>query len=364
MSTRHAVVLLPGGVLPAEPAYAALLEVLGERVDAVVKDLEVYADDEPPPDYSLDTEVEGILREADAHGFDRFHLVGYSGGGASSLAFAAEHGERLLSLALLEPAWAGNERHRRRRRSGSASVRSSRCRPTSSWRGSCDCNSRPVSSRRRRPTARPRRGWPSAPRVCAPSSTRSTTAISTSKRCGRSTGRSTSRSAAAATPTTTAEWPSGWPRSSPTSRSRRSRSATTSTRRTGSSPSALQLAARTLGARRSVTRSSATVPSPAYLDHRIDWLGDPSSTSCLRARVRAKGARLETAPAMTRPDHRLRIWQVGARLRDSSAPGRRDATRATPSPNSSPDPLETAIAGSAMLQDAEKGGRRHALRWH
>jgi len=36
--------------------------------------------------------------------------VGYSGGGASSLSFAALHGERLLSLALLEPAWAGNQR--------------------------------------------------------------------------------------------------------------------------------------------------------------------------------------------------------------------------------------------------------------
>jgi len=32
---------LPGGVLPAEPAYAALLQLLGERVNAVVKDLEV-----------------------------------------------------------------------------------------------------------------------------------------------------------------------------------------------------------------------------------------------------------------------------------------------------------------------------------
>jgi pimeloyl-ACP methyl ester carboxylesterase len=107
---RHRVVLLPGGVLPAEPAYAALLGVLGDRVDAVAKDLEVYADDRPPPDYGLATEVQGILREADAHGFDRFHLVGYSGGGASSLAFAARRGDRLLSLALLEPAWAGNER--------------------------------------------------------------------------------------------------------------------------------------------------------------------------------------------------------------------------------------------------------------
>jgi pimeloyl-ACP methyl ester carboxylesterase len=110
MAARHLVVILPGGVLPAEPAYAALLHVLGERVDAVAKDLEVYSGDRPPTDYTLDTEVAGILREADAHGFDRFHLVGYSGGGASSLAFAALHGERLLSLALLEPAWAGNVR--------------------------------------------------------------------------------------------------------------------------------------------------------------------------------------------------------------------------------------------------------------
>src|SRR2546422_9677462 len=84
--------------------------MLGERVNAVVKDLEVYSGDQPPPDFSLDLEVNGILREADVHGFDRFHLVGYSGGGASSLAFAAVHGERLLSLALLEPAWAGNDR--------------------------------------------------------------------------------------------------------------------------------------------------------------------------------------------------------------------------------------------------------------
>lgn len=110
MATRHRVVFLPGGVLPAEPAYAALLGALGERVDAVVKDLEVYAEEEPPPDFSLATEVEGIVREADAHHFERFHLVGYSGGGASSLAFADLHGDRLLSLALLEPAWAGNKR--------------------------------------------------------------------------------------------------------------------------------------------------------------------------------------------------------------------------------------------------------------
>jgi pimeloyl-ACP methyl ester carboxylesterase len=103
-------VLLPGSILPAEPAYAALLDVLGDGVDAVAKDLELYAADEPPPDYALGLEVEGIARAADARGFGRFHLVGYSGGGAAALAFAADRGVRLLSLALLEPAWAGNER--------------------------------------------------------------------------------------------------------------------------------------------------------------------------------------------------------------------------------------------------------------
>src|SRR6266545_7767610 len=102
------VVLLPGGILPAQPAYQALLAELGEDVVARAKDLEMYAGDTvPPPGYSLETEVEGIRRVADDAGFDAFHLVGYSAGGASSLAFASRHPERLRSLALMEPAWAG-----------------------------------------------------------------------------------------------------------------------------------------------------------------------------------------------------------------------------------------------------------------
>jgi pimeloyl-ACP methyl ester carboxylesterase len=101
--------MLPGGVLPASLAYEALLGELGEGANAVAKELEVYREDAPPADYSLEVEVAGILRAAAEAGFDRFHLVGYSGGGASSLAFAAAHPTRLRSLALLEPAWAGNE---------------------------------------------------------------------------------------------------------------------------------------------------------------------------------------------------------------------------------------------------------------
>jgi len=103
----YRVILLPGSVLPAGPAYGALLGALGESVDAVAKDLELYRDDAPPPGWSLDTEGDGVLREADARGWDAFHLLGYSGGGAAALALTARHPERLLSLALLEPAWAG-----------------------------------------------------------------------------------------------------------------------------------------------------------------------------------------------------------------------------------------------------------------
>jgi pimeloyl-ACP methyl ester carboxylesterase len=105
--TTSPVILLPGIVLPAEPAYGALIAALGPNVQAFAKDLEVYATPAPPDDYSLEDEIEGVLREADARGWERFHLVGYSGGGAASLALAAGGPERLASLALLEPAWAG-----------------------------------------------------------------------------------------------------------------------------------------------------------------------------------------------------------------------------------------------------------------
>lgn len=102
------VVLLPGGILPAGPAYQALLAELGDDVDARAKDLEMYAGETvPPAGFSLETEVEGIRQVADQAGFDTFHLVGYSAGGASSLAFASRHPGRLRSLALMEPAWAG-----------------------------------------------------------------------------------------------------------------------------------------------------------------------------------------------------------------------------------------------------------------
>lgn len=98
------VIALPGGVMPASIRYAPLQAALGDAADFHFKDLEVYAGDAPPPGYSITTEVEALARFADSLGLQRFHLVGYSGGGFVSLAFAGSHPDRLLSLALFEPA--------------------------------------------------------------------------------------------------------------------------------------------------------------------------------------------------------------------------------------------------------------------
>src|SRR5262245_64069861 len=100
--------MLPGGVLPTPLAYEALQREFGHQAHTVAKELDIYGSDLSPVDFTLDVEVAGILRCAKEVGFDRFHVVGYSAGGASSLAFAAAYPNRLKSLALLEPAWAGN----------------------------------------------------------------------------------------------------------------------------------------------------------------------------------------------------------------------------------------------------------------
>src|SRR5215510_10579790 len=99
----HDVVFLPGIITPAALRYEPLLRHLA-GVNPVVKDLEVYRDDAPPAGYSIANEVDGVLRAADEAGVERFHLYGHSGGGAVALAFAVAHGDRLLTLAVDEPA--------------------------------------------------------------------------------------------------------------------------------------------------------------------------------------------------------------------------------------------------------------------
>lgn len=105
---RPTVVLLPGGNSPANLSYGPLLAVLGQEITPLLKDLEVYAAETPPPNYCLGSEVEAVRRVTDEAGAPAVRLVGYSSGGAVALAFAARYPERLHSVALIEPACIGN----------------------------------------------------------------------------------------------------------------------------------------------------------------------------------------------------------------------------------------------------------------
>ena len=104
MERADAAVFLPGILMPAAARYAPLRGALGNSRSTYTKELEIYAADEPPAGYSVQTEVDGLDRFADEHGLDRFHLYGHSAGAAIAIAYAAQHGHRLLSLALDEPA--------------------------------------------------------------------------------------------------------------------------------------------------------------------------------------------------------------------------------------------------------------------
>jgi len=98
------VICLPGGVAPAAQRYAALAEHVGGRAGLHLKDLEVYRDDSPPAGYTVEMELEAIDHFARANGVERFHLLGYSGGGFLALAYAGTRPERIASLAVFEPA--------------------------------------------------------------------------------------------------------------------------------------------------------------------------------------------------------------------------------------------------------------------
>jgi pimeloyl-ACP methyl ester carboxylesterase len=98
------VIFLPGIIAPASVRYAPLLAHLSD-VNPLTKDLEVYASDAPPRGYSIALEIGGVDRAADEAGYREFHLYGHSGGGAVALAYAAAHPDRVLSVAVDEPAY-------------------------------------------------------------------------------------------------------------------------------------------------------------------------------------------------------------------------------------------------------------------
>jgi hypothetical protein len=108
---RPPVMFLPGAINPAAVTYGPLLEVLKDEIRPLLKDLEVYAADTLPPEYSLEWEIEGIKRAAEAAEMMSFHLIEYFGG--PSLAFTPRYPEWVRSLALIEPGWIADDKWRR-----------------------------------------------------------------------------------------------------------------------------------------------------------------------------------------------------------------------------------------------------------
>ena len=81
-----------------------MIEAVADAADLHLKDLEVYREPVPPSDYSVEEELDAIDRLAGTKSLARFHLIGYSGGGFISLAYAGTRPERVISLGLFEPA--------------------------------------------------------------------------------------------------------------------------------------------------------------------------------------------------------------------------------------------------------------------
>jgi pimeloyl-ACP methyl ester carboxylesterase len=108
---RLPVMFIPGGISPAAVTYGPLLEVLKDEFRPLLKDLEVYSGDRPPPEYGLEWEIEGIKHTAEAASMASFHLVEYSG--SLSLAFTAMYPEWVRSLTLIEPGWIADDTWRR-----------------------------------------------------------------------------------------------------------------------------------------------------------------------------------------------------------------------------------------------------------
>jgi pimeloyl-ACP methyl ester carboxylesterase len=94
-----------GGILmPSRFRFGPLVAALGSPPELEVKELDVYASDRVPDDYSLASEIDALDRLAAERGYDRFHLYGYSIGGSIALAYVAAYPDKVVSLAVDEPA--------------------------------------------------------------------------------------------------------------------------------------------------------------------------------------------------------------------------------------------------------------------
>jgi len=90
---------------------AAALDSGTREFEPLFKDMECarFTDPSQWTDWTLDAEVKAIELLRQRSMIDELDLVGYSGGAAAALAYAADHPRRLASLTLIEPPWIGND---------------------------------------------------------------------------------------------------------------------------------------------------------------------------------------------------------------------------------------------------------------
>lgn len=70
--------------MPAALEYSELARSVDGDLYLTPKDLEVYSADGPPAEYSLHSEIEGLLRAADRIEAEQVHLVDFSAGASRS----------------------------------------------------------------------------------------------------------------------------------------------------------------------------------------------------------------------------------------------------------------------------------------
>ncbi|MGN6378664.1 MAG: alpha/beta fold hydrolase [Gaiellales bacterium] len=103
-----AVVWISPDTDPAGKSTGEFARRLAPRVNVSPMELDVWSLDAGAP-YDIGVEVAAVRALADGAGLDRFHVFGFSAGGTVALAAALAMPDRILSVAVLEPATIGED---------------------------------------------------------------------------------------------------------------------------------------------------------------------------------------------------------------------------------------------------------------
>ena len=108
MQVDRVIWINPSGTDFAGTSVDRFAERLTGRVDVIMKGLEVWRL-APGKHYDMRVETDAVARIAKAAGPSRHHLFGFSAGGTVALAAALALRDAILSVAVLEPAYIGDD---------------------------------------------------------------------------------------------------------------------------------------------------------------------------------------------------------------------------------------------------------------